>query len=173
MASLSQGVHNCVSLSQASYLYDVAQCYFYIAFGLVFVYCPVWLKRDEWHFLSRAGQEVFYGTVSLFFFFPLWRPSHILMSPHMLFIPARDGKRAAVCHPERTSCFLEWIHQLGPWHLVICDDHRKPYIIKCQTQVLGWSFATDAMRSTVQRTNAADAAPLSTLSLKTLNPRRL
>lgn len=55
-------------------------------------------------------------------------------------------------------CLLGWIYQLEadtPWHLVICDDHHKPYIIKCHTQALArvcsWSNVWHGSKSKYSR----------------------
>lgn len=80
-------------------------------------------------FLCHTGQEVFYGTVS-----PIKGPRTFSWVVACCLVSTGTGSWSSVS-PGRIACSLGWIYQLGadtPLHLVICDDHRKPYISKCQ-----------------------------------------
>lgn len=110
---------------------------------LCFRSCESHLTPAWWMtFLSSSGQEVFYGAL------PPWKAlAHFDAST--LAVHSWQGQKAgAVYHPAASPAFPGWIYQLladGPWHLLICDDHHKPYIIKCHTPALArvrnWSNA--------------------------------
>lgn len=111
--------------------------------AFVFQSCESHLTPAWWMtFLSSPGQEVFYGAL------PPWKALAHFDASALAAHSWQGQKAGAVYHPAASPAFPGWIYQLladGPWHLLICDDHHKPYIIKCHTPALArvrnWSNA--------------------------------